>query len=378
VAVGASVLLVDDDLQLLDACRRALQRSGYRVLCAADGTEALKVALDESVDAIVSDISLPSMSGVELLCALRRTNPDVPVILTTGVPSLETAINALDQSANAYLTKPFDVAKLRTSLERALEQGQSRRRAARPDPAGVTARDLDMALDGLWVAFQPIYGAANRRVFGYEALMRSAHEPCRNPAVMLGLAERHERAWELGRAVRDRVAEQLCESSADAQIFVNVSPRELTDPHLYDPRSPLTAHASRVILEITERASLDRVEGVPERVERLRSLGFRIAIDDLGSGYSGLSALVLLEPEVVKIDMSLVRDVHQSSRKSALIRSLVQASKAFDALVVAEGIEVEEERAVLSELGCDLLQGYLLGRPSPWQQLVEAARGVGT
>jgi EAL domain-containing protein (putative c-di-GMP-specific phosphodiesterase class I) len=105
-------------------------------------------------------------------------------------------------------------------------------------------------------------------------------------------------------------------------------------------------------------------------VRSLRALGFRIAIDDLGAGYAGLTSFAILEPEVVKLDMSLVRGVNDEPIKRRLVSSMVTLCKELGILVVAEGIETEAERETLASVGCDLLQGFLLGRPAP---LTEAA-----
>jgi EAL domain-containing protein (putative c-di-GMP-specific phosphodiesterase class I) len=118
-----------------------------------------------------------------------------------------------------------------------------------------------------------------------------------------------------------------------------------------------------VVLEITERSSLDRVADLPSKVALLREIGFRIAVDDLGAGYAGLTSLALLEPEIVKLDMTLVRDVHQSPTRQKLIRSMTSLCRDMGMLVVAEGVETLAEREALRELGCDLLQGYLFAKP---------------
>jgi CheY-like chemotaxis protein len=100
-------------------------------------------------------------------------------------------------------------------------------------------------------------------------------------------------------------------------------------------------------------------------VQSLRRLGFRLAVDDLGAGYAGLASFVGLEPEVVKIDMSLVRGIHREPVKRRLVTSIVELCRDLGTLVVAEGIETPDEREVLADIGCDLLQGYALGRPEP-------------
>ena len=132
---------------------------------------------------------------------------------------------------------------------------------------------------------------------------------------------------------------------------------------MFSADAPLSAFASQVVLEITERASIDAIDGLPARIAALRQMGFRIAIDDLGSGYSGLSSIVQLHPDVVKLDMSLIRGVDPSRRSKKLIASLVGVCRELGILVVAEGIETAAERDALVRAGCDLLQGYLFARP---------------
>jgi EAL domain-containing protein (putative c-di-GMP-specific phosphodiesterase class I) len=92
-------------------------------------------------------------------------------------------------------------------------------------------------------------------------------------------------------------------------------------------------------------------------------MGFKIAVDDLGAGYAGLSSFTVLEPEIVKLDMSLIRDIHITSTKQKVVRSMTALSKDMGMTVVAEGVETREERACLVDLGCDLLQGFLFAKP---------------
>jgi EAL domain-containing protein (putative c-di-GMP-specific phosphodiesterase class I) len=106
----------------------------------------------------------------------------------------------------------------------------------------------------------------------------------------------------------------------------------------------------------TERAALDSSADIPGRIRRLRSLGFRVAIDDLGAGYAGLSYFALLTPDVVKLDITLVRNIHQEEIKRKLVGSLTSLCMELGMLVVAEGVETTEERDAVLERGCDLLQ----------------------
>jgi len=239
-----------------------------------------------------------------------------------------------------------------------------RNRRAKGNDLAALRVSLDRALSSLWMAYQPIVRAATGSLFGYEALLRSDDPALPDPSAFLDAAERLGRVYDVGRAVRRKASQSMDHLPSPALLFVNLHAIELDDETLTCPSAPLTAIASRVVLEITERASLESIDDVPSRVARLRELGFRIAIDDLGAGYSGLTSVARLEPEFVKLDMSLVRDVHKSPVKRKLVRSMTTLFKDMGITVVAEGIEVIEEKDTLVELGCDLLQGYLVARPA--------------
>jgi EAL domain-containing protein (putative c-di-GMP-specific phosphodiesterase class I) len=238
------------------------------------------------------------------------------------------------------------------------------------DRAGLQA-GFERALGSLWMAFQPIVDGKSRGILGYEALMRSGETSLPHPGAVLGAAERLERLPDLGRRVRTLSAEAFRAAPPAALLFVNLHTRDLLDEELYGVDTPLALIADRVVLEITERAALDDVHDVVGRTHRLRQMGFRIAIDDLGAGYAGLSSIAALEPEFVKLDMSLVRDVHKSSVRQRLIQSIAGLCGELGMNVLAEGIETSEERDTVRGLGCDLLQGYFFAKPGrPFPALV--------
>jgi len=230
------------------------------------------------------------------------------------------------------------------------------------DRASLDAK-FSSALERLWVAFQPIVLWSKKSVFGYEALVRSEEPSLMRPGDLFDAAERLDRLDDLGRAVRSRVAATMRETP-DVLFFVNVHPVDLNDFELYSPSSPLAAVADRVIFEITERSSLYGISGVGARMETLRAMGYRIAIDDLGAGYAGLNSFALLEPEFVKLDMGLVRGVDGSTRRRSVIRAMLQlCSGELGMQVICEGVETPAEREVLSQEGGDLFQGFLFAKP---------------
>jgi len=346
------------------------------VTAVADGTAALG-AIESRFDVIVSDIGLPGASGLTLLRRVRSTDLDVPVILMTGAPSVESATVAIEEGVFRYLWKPIVPEKLLEAVRRALATGRLaalKREAMRivgadnaegtSDNAGLQAR-FQSGIERLWMAFQPIVSLRSGSVFGYEALLRTDEPTLKNPLHFLDAAQRLGLTHTLGRAVRRKVAEAAHAAPAEARLFVNVHAGELDDFELCSSTAPLSGFAGRVVIEVTERHALSSVTGLSKRIEKLRQLGFCVAVDDLGAGYAGLSSFSVLEPEFVKLDMSLIRGVDTSTRKQSVIRSMLALCER-DLLmrVICEGVETAAERDALASLGCDLLQGYVFARPS--------------
>jgi EAL domain-containing protein (putative c-di-GMP-specific phosphodiesterase class I) len=212
--------------------------------------------------------------------------------------------------------------------------------------------------------FQPIVHASTRTRFGYEALIRSTDKSLPHPGAILDAAERLERIPALGRAVRAASAKVIANAPLErGVVFINLHLLDLFDKQLTSPFAPLSKVASRVVLEITERTSLEGQIDLRYRVAELRELGYRIAIDDLGGGHARMGTFSPLDTDFVKLDMSLVRDVEKHPMKQRLIRSVTELCRQQGTMVIGEGVETEAEAKVLVDLGCDLLQGYLIARP---------------
>jgi EAL domain-containing protein (putative c-di-GMP-specific phosphodiesterase class I) len=225
---------------------------------------------------------------------------------------------------------------------------------------------LNRCLATLRLHFQPIVHASTRTRFGYEALLRSDDKALPHPGAILDAAERLERISTLGRGVRAHAAKEIANAPVErGLIFVNLHLHDLLDRQLLSPFAPLSKVASRVVLEITERASLEVHIDLRYRVAELRELGYHIAIDDLGGGHARMGTFTPLDTDFVKLDMSLVRDVDKHPMKQRLIRSVTQLCREQGTQVIGEGVETEAEAQILVDLGCDLLQGYLIARPGP-------------
>lgn len=368
------VLLVDDDSGVLRTYGRALRRVGYEVTTADTVASAIAAIRDAriDVDVLVTDMALPDGTGIDILDTARAERPDLPVVFVTGSTEVDLAVRALERGALRYLMKPVDG----TALCQAVE---SARRVAAAlttgfgaiDNFGAAGRDLanldvrfDAALAGLTIAYQPIVSWSRRAIVAYEALVRTREASLRRPDRFVAAAERLGRLRDLGRAVRDAVAATARDLPPGIDVHVNLHPMDLTDRGLFDPAAPLSRVASRVVLELTERTALDRLGDVRQRVEELRGMGFRIALDDLGAGYASLSSLALLRPEQVKLDLSLVRGIARDLTRQVLVGAVREVCSRMGMALICEGVEDGVDLAALVTAGCDTLQGFLFARPT--------------
>jgi EAL domain-containing protein (putative c-di-GMP-specific phosphodiesterase class I) len=367
------ILLVDDEAALRELVSIQLSEAGYEVTACPDGRAALDALENGTYDAIISDVQMPDMDGVGLLRAVRQKDLDLPVVLCTGGPSVETAVEAVEHGALQYLIKPVPEEKLLETARRAVKLGALARlkrqalAASGFEPLSGDRATLEASfargLEHLWMACQPIVRAADGRLHAHETLLRTREPAFPHPGAFLTAADRLGRLPELGRAIRAAVARLLASGAVPGEVFVNLHPLDLADPDLADSRAPLSRFAGRVVLEVTERASLEGVPDLPGRVRDLRALGYRIALDDLGAGYAGLNSFAALSPDVVKLDMSLIRGIDQDAMKQKLVGSMAALCRDLDISVVAEGIETEGEREAVHAAGCGFLQGFLIGRP---------------
>ncbi len=373
------ILLVDDDARVTQALRRTLRAVvPWDVQTANSAREAIALLERESFDAVISDERMPETTGSELLREVRRRWPDTTRIILTGEASLESTIRAINEAEiYRFLTKPC-----RTDEIVACVEGSFRARSSEEPPApaapthGALAENFERALEGLWVAFQPIVSSSRNGVFGYEALMRNEDPVLRSPLDLLAAAEQLGRTVELDHQVLQLVAQCAPDAPPDALLFVNLHPATIVDPFLYNDENALTPIASRIVLELTERSSIEKFPGIEKKLAALREFGFRLAVDDLGTGYSGLTCLVRFKPEFVKYDRELVDGIHASNTRTKLVGTLEQLCRELGIRTIAEGIEQAVDRDALIALGCDLLQGYLFGKPSKGFIAAEAMSGA--
>lgn len=318
------------------------------------------------------------MSGVELLARLRAFDADLPVVLLTAAPTLESAVEAVTQGATGYLIKPQAIPELVETLrrgsvlrrlKRAQREAQGRGGLGARTPQEWTELEeaVERTLCTMKLHFQPIVrgGPGETKAIGYEALLRTGDPVLRDPPSLIAASRAVGRSHQLGRRVRELAATAIQRAPAGTDVFVNMTTSDLLDPALYDARSLLGPVSRRVVLELTEGGSFEDVHDIKDRVRALRELGYRVALDDLGSGYAALESLVELRPDVAKICMSIVRDVHRDELRGHLVGTLVDFCRRLGMPVVCEGVETTDELEALRGMGAEYFQGYLFGRPTP-------------
>lgn len=384
---GAVALVIDDSPANVLLLERLLTRSGVeRVEGVTDPRQATEALRRVDPDIVLLDLHMPHIDGMALLEAFRTVIPHdsfLPLIVLTADTTPEAKNQALAAGANDFLTKPFEhdevllrvnnllrTRRLHNELRRHNQQLQAeikrkeaieRRQAEdRSERRSRIQRILEGR--GLTMVFQPIVDLRSNRVAGFEALARFSEEPLRPPnewfteAAEFGLGVELELC-----AIRSAIAE-LDRLPADAYLSVNASPETVLHRDL---TGTVEAHAGRIVLELTEHTAVTEYGTLIERVDVVRGLGVRIAVDDAGAGYASLQHILRLCPDIVKLDVALTRSVDSDPARRALATALVQFGREIGADITAEGIERQEELDALRNIGACSGQGYLLGRPAP-------------
>lgn len=223
----------------------------------------------------------------------------------------------------------------------------------------ITAIDFDFA-------FQPIVSVARRVIVAHEALARG-------PEGQSALSVLSQVNWEnrhrFDQECRARAIERAAALDMRESLSINFIPNAVANPRACIQRTLRTAREtgfdlSRLIFEVTEGEKVDEAEGLVRIFREYRKLGIKTAIDDFGAGYAGLNLLARFQPDIVKIDIELIRSVDADRTRRIIVESVVSLCQKLGIVVVAEGVETAAERDCLASLGIDLMQGFLFARPA--------------
>ncbi len=390
---GKLVLLADADPDTREIVTLVLEGEGALVTAVDGVLSARRHVFDRPFDLAVVATDLPDGSGLDLIVFMRESGSDCAAVLIASEPSEETDSSLASVGVSDCVPRPLpSVEVLRRRFSRAVEAHALRSKSGRlaaelrakenlladletradAESRRVVALERTIATSDFDFVYQPIVNASSQRVFAYEALCRPRDPIFPNPGALIGAAERQGCTAALGRVLRQKAVKALSDLPAGAMLFLNLHPSELTDAEFVAIEPFVAQWAGQVVFEITEVGKIGDFEYVNRVIKGLRGSGFRVALDDLGAGYSGLSALARLEPDIVKLDMRLVQSSVSDPRTRRLLRHIVEFANGEGMQVVAEGIETHEQRSVMVDLGCSYLQGFLFGRGQPLDDIVRS------
>jgi EAL domain-containing protein (putative c-di-GMP-specific phosphodiesterase class I) len=253
------------------------------------------------------------------------------------------------------------------AIQDALAQAAHQRKS---DELLVLERLQDILLrERVVMAYQPILRMKDQTVAGCEALARGPRGSGLETAdALFAAAARHNLLVELDRLCRRRALLSSGRVPSNAKLFVNTLPATMRDPQfrgkpLIDLLGNAQVSPDRIVMEITEKELIENYDLFRDSMGNFTDLGMSFAVDDVGAGYSGLESIARLKPHYLKIDIALVRGVHESMVNKAMVKAIISLGHGIGATVIAEGIHTEDELQALRTMGVDFGQGYYLARP---------------
>jgi len=377
------VLIVDDERTVVEMLAMLMETRGYEVHIATSGSEAIEKASNRP-DIILLDLVLPDVEGFEVCRRLRkeRTTKHIPIIILSVKYLFEDKIEGLYLGADDYLTKPFDYEELFARIDAVL-----RRRSFLDDHFSdkqPVLLELRRIIEGESITpfYQPIFSLKSFEVLGLEVLSRPPTDSIlANPEVLFKTALNFGMYSELEMMAWKKALKTIRVPPKAGKIFLNCNPYLMESPEFYRIRSVFEETNFKpedIVLEITERSAITDFKMFCERLQYYKDYGFGIAIDDLGGGYASLESIVTTRPNVVKIDNHIVYNIKNDPFKQSIIKFIVSFCKENKLITVAEGIEKKEDLEILTSLGVDAGQGYLLCHPTKEPDLVKIYQDIET
>lgn len=384
----ARIVVVDDDESNLSLMRHVLSLAGYlRIETVSDSSTVIARVLADPPALVLLDLHMPDPDGFTLLTELAAAVPHddiVPILVLTSDVTVHTRERALRHGAHDFLTKPFHLPELLLRVQNLLrvraihirvqahDAGVTRELAAHAsveraheDQRRVIADRVERVLDGhgLTMVFQPVVDLIDGTIAGAEALARFTAEGAPPPDVWFLEADEVGRRVDAEVYAVGRALDRLDELPDDAFLSVNACAETIRSGAL--AASLADAPGYRLVVELTEHESIEDYPGLIAGIDVLRERGIRLAVDDTGSGFSGLKHILRLSPDIIKLDGALVTGVDGDPARRSLMAAMVHFASETGTMLIGEGIETDDELSVLRSLGLSHGQGYLLARPGP-------------
>jgi EAL domain-containing protein (putative c-di-GMP-specific phosphodiesterase class I)/DNA-binding response OmpR family regulator len=383
--IDLSVLVVDDDYITHKVTTILLNDLGiHNVHTALSGPHGLEIIgeQDDDIDVVICDLNMPEMDGVEFTRQLAERNYAGSLILISGediriLKTVEKLAIEHDLHVLGVMEKPPTQVKLSEML-RLLDQIKSEKSLILTD--AITVQDLSNAIkEGeMDIYFQPKVDVRNRQVVGVEALVRWNHptEGILHPNTFVSLAEDNDLICELTMSVCQQALEhavRLKQEGFNLNMGINISVDALNDlgwPDKIEAQIKASGlQPSSITFEITESRLMENISVALDILSRLSLKRFNLSIDDFGTGYSSMEQLQRIPFSELKIDRAFVRGASEDSAARAILESNQILAKKLNMTIVAEGVETQDDWNLVTELGCDQVQGFFVARPMPIDEL---------
>jgi EAL domain-containing protein (putative c-di-GMP-specific phosphodiesterase class I) len=350
--------------------------------------EAIHLASLRQPDVALLDVRMPGGGGPRAAREIRLRCPDARIIALSAFGDDRSVDDMLASGATSYLTKEASFDDIVDSIKRSvngdallssavaahvvaelgarlkLEQGQAEDHLGKER----RVRALLEGGDGLTMVYQPIVALTSGVMVGVEALARFALPPRRTPDLWFAEAVDIGLGAELQLIAVARALPALDQLADDVYVSINVDPTTASSPELASIIEPWPA--DRIVIELTEHAPASDYPSLRASLDAFRRSGVRIAVDDAGAGFASLRHILELSPDVIKLDISIVRNIDTESSQRALASALVAFAREIGTELIAEGVETAEEAIALDLLGVRLIQGYYVGRPGALSDLI--------
>ena len=376
---AATVVVADDEPHVVDYLSTLLELEGFVVVgTATDADGVVQLAHRLEPDVALLDLRMPG-GGLEAARLIGSLSTTTKIVIFSSAADEEDLVPLLRAGIDGYVVKGSPPERLVEAINAALAgdgylaprvnrfaMAQLSNRLLAEEQVAMRSMRLRQKIGGaiaqssFSVVFQPIIDCHRDIAVAAEALTRFS-ERGRSTPQWLADAESVGLLVPLELALAAAALLELPNLDANVAMAINVSPTTILSGRLHEVLTGVPV--DRVILEITEHAPVDDYKAVRSSLSRWRDRGLRLAVDDAGGGYSSFAHILELAPELIKLDTSLIHDLHASPHRQALVRAVISFAEEMHVQVVAEGVETEAELIELRRLGAHLVQGFHLGRP---------------
>ncbi|MFH1641208.1 MAG: EAL domain-containing protein, partial [Candidatus Omnitrophota bacterium] len=367
-----------DEQDFLKTMRFFLEGSNFRIITASTPEEGLeKVKLKP--DLILLDLRMPRIDGHQVCKRIREdiSNADIPIIMFTSQDSTLDKVEAFELGVSDYIGKNFSFEEILARIQAILRKSSGKISSQANDERTRRIMELRGIIEEkkLRILYQPIINLSTRKPIGFEALTRGPSGTFfESPLNLFNLATEANMFIELNTLCLTLAAQKARFIKEGELLFLNIDPLMVNteDFKNMDFLKGSSIKPSQVSIEITERVCVKNFAQLSSDLNYFKSLGVKISIDDIGEGYSSLKALAELKPEFMKVTLDLVRNVDKDEGKKGIIQVIVDLAKRLNGVIIAEGIETEEENNTLISMGVEFGQGFLFAKPQEPEQLKDS------